>query len=143
MLTNVNILPVVVAALLHMIIGSLWYSQRFFGKPWMKLMGIKCDTEEDMAVLKKESKGMGKMYALAFVGSLLMAYTLSSLISLTRMRTIVEIMELAFWCWLGFVAVTTFANKLFTKKPLKLWAIDYGYPLVSLILMAILFTFWR
>ena|SRR3989344_3605732 len=143
MLANVNYLPVIVAALIHMAIGFVWYSPRFFGNTWAKLMGWPLEAKEDKGTGKEQKKGMFQTYTLSFLSALIMAYMLSSLIALTRMRAIFETMELAALIWLGFVATTTFTNSLFTGKSKKLWLIDYGYVLVSLIIMSILFTFWR
>lgn len=60
---HINYLAVLVAAVLNMAIGALWYSPVLFAKPWMKAIG-------------KSMKDMGKPgpgYALTTLGSLVMA----------------------------------------------------------------------
>jgi len=45
--------------------------------------------------------------------------------------------------WLGFVATTHAANCLFEGRPFRLFSINTGYPLVSLVLMGPLLGAWR
>lgn len=47
---NINYLAVLIAAIVSMIVGGLWYSPILFGKMWTKAMGW---NEETM----KEKKG--------------------------------------------------------------------------------------
>jgi hypothetical protein len=56
---EINYLAVLVAALVSMVIGGLWYSPLLFGNIWMKLSGI---TQKDVEKAKKQGmmKSMGK-----------------------------------------------------------------------------------
>ena len=40
MALEVNYLAVLVAAIVNMVVGALWYSPLLFGKAWMKLTGF-------------------------------------------------------------------------------------------------------
>lgn len=64
---DVNWLAVVVAALIPMALGALWYSPRLFARPWLAATGR---TVEDVS-------GAGLGYALSAVGALLGATVLS------------------------------------------------------------------
>lgn len=44
---NVNYLPIVVAAVVSMVLGGLWYSPLLFGKIWMNLQGLKMSDMEN------------------------------------------------------------------------------------------------
>jgi hypothetical protein len=46
--------------------------------------------------------------------------------------------ELAFWCWLGFVAPTMLGMVLWEMKPIKYYAMVAGYWLVAFIMMAVI-----
>ena len=50
---------------------------------------------------------------------------------------------IAIMCWVGFVATSSFANALFSQKPLALWAIDSGFNLVSYIAAGAILGAWR
>jgi len=39
---------IIYAAIANMVIGMLWYSTFLFGKPWMKLVGLKKDYKPKM-----------------------------------------------------------------------------------------------
>jgi len=65
----INYLAVLVAALIPMAVGALWYSPALFAKKWMALVG---KTEEEM----KNVNPM-KAYGISFLTSLIMAYVLA------------------------------------------------------------------
>lgn len=131
----INLLTVLVAALINMVIGALWYSPVLFAKPWMKLIGKK---EADMNM-----KGAQKYYLITFVGALVMAYILAHFIIYTNSMNWMKGAQTGFWVWLGFVATTQLPDYLFAGRPLKLYAINSGYYFVSLLLMGALLAVWR
>ncbi len=129
----VNYLSVIVAAVASMVTGSLWYGP-VFGKPWMKEMGLskaKIDAEK--------KQGMEMSYGLMFVGSLVMAWVLAHAIEFagTYMGSVDVSAGLmaGFFNWLGFVAPVTLGSVLWEGKSWKLWQINNGYYLVTLLLM--------
>lgn len=136
----INYVAVVAASVIAIIIGSLWYGP-VFGKPWMKLMGIKPETVD------KKQKGMGKTYALMALGTFVMAYVLAhvSEYSMTYTKTYGVPGGLAngFWVWLGFVAPVHMGAQLWEKKPWSLFLINAGYHLVSLLTMGSILAIWR
>jgi hypothetical protein len=49
----------------------------------------------------------------------------------------------AFMLWLGFVAPTSLANKLFAGHGFKVWAVDAGNHLVNFLLFGAILGTWR
>lgn len=133
----INYLAVVVAALASMVVGSLWYSPAVFGKLWMKLSG---KTEKEMEAAKK--KGMGKLYALAFLSSLLMAYVLAHFVDYMGAITFTAGMQTGFWLWLGFIATVSFGMVLWDGKDIRLYLLLNGHELLSLLLMGGILAVW-
>lgn len=135
---DVNYLAVVVAAIAYMALGFFWYSPAGFGKPWMKLVGM---TEEHM---KNAGKGMQKTYAISFVAALLMAYVLGVFVDLAEASTVAAGVQVGFWAWVGFVATTGANEFLFAvkPKPWKLYWINQGYLLVSLLVAGAILAVW-
>ncbi len=129
----VNYLAVFAAAVASMVIGMLWYSPILLGKPWMKEMNI------DPKKMDK-SKTM-KSYAGSFVAALVMAFVLTHFMQLTGSTQLMTGFQTAFWAWLGFVATTMITSVLFDNKSMKLFAINCGYQLVSLLAMAAVFVY--
>jgi hypothetical protein len=132
---EVNILTIIIAAVVAMAVGFLWYSPMLFGKQWMMLMGYTAESME------KAKKSMGKMYAISFVLSLVTAYVLSHVMTLSENFFNYGMLETgvmtAFWMWLGFVMPVQATDALFGGKRKKLVAINTGYQLASLVVMGI------
>lgn len=131
---EVNYLAVLLSGVAMMALGFLWYGP-LFGKPWMKLKGYSAEE------LKKEQKQMGKYYGLSFLLSLVTAYVLSHVMAMStnffhEPALTTGIMS-AFWMWLGFVMPVQATNTIFGEKKWKLFGIDTGYQLVSLLVMGI------
>ncbi len=131
----VDLFAVVLAALLNMAIGMLWYSPLLFGKEWMELSGR---SERE---LKQAKKGMWKTYSASFIMGFVMAYVLAMFIEIFKARLTIEAMQIAFMAWLGFVATTIANDFLYSGKPMKLYWINAGYYAVSLIAMGMV-LFW-
>ncbi len=133
---EVNYLAVLIAAVVSMAIGFLWYGPVLFGKPWMKLRGY---TDES---LKKAQAEMGKLYGLSFVLALVTAYILSHMMTLSQefynYPVIQTGLTTAFFVWLGFMMPVQATATIFGDKKWKLFAIDTGYQLASLLVMGLI-----
>ena len=130
MLFEVSYLAVLVAAVVGMIIGALWYSPLLFGKAWMKLMKL---TEKDMK--KAKEKGMTKNFAIAFAAVLVMAYVLAYVIDIANVGNIGDGVVVGFWLWLGFVATSMLNSVLWEGKPSNLYFINITHYFVVLLVM--------
>ena len=133
---EINYLAVLLAAVVYMIVGSLWYSPLLFAKPWMKLLGISKDKMGN-------PDSLPKLLIISFVCGLVMAYVLSHVINAFQATNAVDGAMGGFWMWLGFVATYGLVNTLYAGKPLKLFYIDTGYYLVSLVLMGMVIAAMR
>lgn len=139
-LVPVNYLAVLVAAVVSMVTGFLWYGP-LFGKSWAKLKGFTHEKQE------KAKKTMTQSYAAMFVLSLIMAYVLFHLIwyAAPGSYTLFIALKTAGWAWIGFVAPVMLSNYLFSPdtKSIYLYYIEAGNYLVSLLAMATVFYFIR
>lgn len=131
----VNYLAVLVAAIVSMIVGGLWYSPLLFANIWMKELG---KTEKDKSQMQKEApKAMAGM----FIGSLVMAYVLA--VFAYPLITFVDGMLLGFWMWLGFVMPAYLAMTLFESRKWSLFFISTGYYLVILVITGGILAAWN
>ena len=133
---SASLLSILIASVASMVLGFLWYSPALFGNAWMKLKGF------TRASLKDAQKKMGPMYALSWVGGLVMAWILSMIISLVGVVDTMGAAQVAFWMWLGFVAPVQMTGVIFGSKEWKLFAIDTSYQLASLIAMGVIISLW-
>ena len=118
-------LVILIAAVLNLAIGFIWYSKWLFGPVWHKLSGIK---EKDC-----------KMNSMAFVWSFLVALVIAFFLDMFEAHlgviTVSDGMFVGFSIWLGFVATTHISSVIWGKKPFKLFAIHTGRDLLSLLVM--------
>lgn len=132
---EVNFLAVIAAGVVSMTLGFLWYSPMVLGKLWMKEKGM---TPES---LKKEQKQMGKYYGISFLVSLITAYVLSHVMILSssffQYTALQTGLSSALWMWLGFIMPVQLTNTIFGEKNWKLFKIDTGYQLVSILSMGV------
>lgn len=137
----INYVAVFAAAVINMVIGYIWYGP-LFGKQWIQESGL---SKEQLADSQK--KGMAMQYGLMFVGALVMAYVLSHAIVFAG--TYLQVFGVSgglmsgFFNWIGFVAPVTLVSVLWEGKSWKLWGLNNGYYLVSLLLMGALLSLWR
>lgn len=137
----INYLAVVIAAVASMVLGFLWYGP-LFGKQWAKLMGW---SEKDMATMKAKG-GMGKLYFIQALGSLIMSYVLAHALifagKYTNTSGISAGLMVGFFNWLGFIAPVTLGSVLWEGKSWKLWFLNNAYYLVTLSVMGVILSYW-
>ena len=138
-----NYLAVLAAAIAGMVLGYLWYGP-LFGADWTALMGWKPDAAQKLMAQNK--KKMMTNYTLMFVGLLLMAFTLSHLVSLLNLYSgftgVVAGLEGAFMSWFGFVLPASLGAILWEGRHWRLWVLNSGYYLIILLVMGIILGAW-
>ena len=136
----VNYWAVIVGAVVSFVLGGLWYGP-IFGKKWMAMMKF---TPESMASAK--AKGMGKSYAMMFIGSLVMSYVLFHFIAyavgFSQQGGAMVGAVGGFWAWLGFIVPVTMGSVLWEGRSWSLWIINAGYYLVGLVLVGAILAAW-
>ncbi len=132
---DINWWAVIVAALVNMVVGSIWYSKGAFGKEWAKLTGRKLE----------QMSGGGSGYAVAAVGALLQSWILAHFVVYASGGTLAFWRGLVtgFWIWVAFVAVVSAVHLVFEGRSWMLWKINAGYFLVVLLINGGLLAAWR
>ena len=133
---DINYIAVVGAAVAAMVIGFLWYGP-LFGKQWMKLMNF-----DKKKIDEAKRKGMGKIYALTFLSSLIMSYILAHFVDYVQAATFVDGAIAGIWLWLGFIVTVQIGSVLWEGKPLKLYVINTMHYLVALTVMGGILAVW-
>ena len=129
-----NYLAVLIAAVESMFLGYLWYGP-VFGKAWMKEMGL------TKGKMDGKSAEMNKLYMIQAVGSIFMAFVLAHALvfasAYLNESGISAGIQTGFWNWLGFIAPVTLGSVLWEGKSWKLWILNNGYYLTTLVIMAV------
>lgn len=139
MAPHINYWAVIVAAIVNMILGFLWYSKSGFGKAWSAMVGVNMEAKPD-------SGKMAKSMVFMLVGSFLMAWVLDHALIFGNAYLgtggLVSGIQVGFFNWLGFIAPVTLGVVLWENKPWKLWFINAAYYLVALCLMGMILAKW-
>lgn len=117
---------VVIAAVVNMIIGWIWYSKWLFGPAWAKLSKHS----------EKEMKGSGVTVFYGFLISLVTAYFLAFFGGYLGVTSVTDGMYVGFLFWLGFVATTQISSVVWCKKPFNLFVLNTAYKLLSFLVMS-------
>ena len=137
---QINWLAILVAVVANFILGFLWYTP-LFGKVWGKEMGMDMTQKPDPKVMMK---GMAFMV----IGNFFLAYVLSHNIAawsyvpgMDEMSKISNVFSTAFFTWLGFYVPYHLGAIVWESRSWKLFFINTGYALVSLVLVASIIIF--
>lgn len=140
MQVNINFWAILVAALIEMGIGALWYSPVLFAKVWMRAMG---KSETELHAMGSASKG----YIGSLIAALISAYILAHFVvygaSFTGDYSAWGGAMAGFWAWLGFTAATSISSVLFEGRKWSLFLINSGYYLASFVVMGSLLAVWN
>src|SRR5260221_5393038 len=134
-----NYLAIIVAAIVNVIIGSLWYSPALFAKPWAKAAGMK---KEDM---EKGYKMGASMYVAPLITALISSFILAWFIKALNVMSLMSGLQIGFLGWLGFTTTAQVLNSwVFSGgKPKELYIINTTYHLVVFCVMGAILGAWR
>jgi hypothetical protein len=123
---------IIVAALVPMVLGVLWYSPALFAEPWMRAVGR----------TREELTGAAVGYMLSAVAALLMSYTLARIVRWAEVDDLWNGALVGLLAWVGFVATVLAVTTYFGGRPRALWVINAGYQLVALVVVGAIHGVW-
>jgi hypothetical protein len=140
-----NYLALLIATVAGFFLSFIWYSA-LFGKAWAKEMGF--DPDE-----KPPTAAMVKSLLLTILGVFLMAMVLSNNIAawtpstwgsaLTPLPPYAQALQAAVFTWMGYYLSNLLMGIAWEKRSWKLFAIDAGYYLALLLLVAFTIVYMR
>ncbi|MBK8503446.1 MAG: DUF1761 domain-containing protein [Saprospiraceae bacterium] len=139
---GINFTAVLVAVVINFVLGFIWYTP-LFGKAWGKEMGYDPN-------LKPEKSDMMKGMLFMLIGNFLFAYVFAHNIAawtfvpgMAEMSPVTSALNAAIFTWLGFYVPGELGATVWEKKSWKLFGINTGYHLASLLVVALILTHWR
>jgi hypothetical protein len=129
-LSNINLVAVLVAGIIHMVIGLIWFMPGIFGKQWMELT-------------KQEMKPARQWIPAGIVGHQVMALVLAVVVYLANATTIIEGAIVGSLLWIGFVVTLETGELIWEKIPFKLFAIRIGNHFLGLGISGAILAVWR
>lgn len=133
---EVNLLAVLVAGMVPMIVGSLWYGP-LFGKRWMALMEM---TPEEI----QEGFNPVRAYGVSFLLALVTAFVLAQLIAEAGGGDSGMVgVHVALMALVGFVLPVANQSVTFEKRKPGLAWLNVAYNGVALLAQALVIALWR
>jgi hypothetical protein len=132
-MSTLNIWAVIVAAISTFVVGWMWYGP-LFGKQWMSLVGL---TEE-----KIREGNMVKIFGLAFIFELVMAYNLAMFLNDASIDWKMGALY-GFLTGFGWIFLAIGVQSLFERRSWKYIFINGGYWAVSFTVMGIILGAWK
>lgn len=129
---DINWIAIIVAAIVPMVLGALWYSPVLFADPWMRAVGR---TREELG-----DASLG--YLLSAGAAFLTSYVLARIMRWAEVDDLWNGAFVGFTVWVGFVATVLGVTTYFSGRPRTLWLINAGYQLVALVLMGAILGAW-
>jgi hypothetical protein len=130
----INVWGTGAAVLAGWVVAGLWYSPLLFIRPWAEMSGV--GGAEFRA-------GLPRAIAVDLASFAVMALILDQVLQAWGAFTIVSAALSTFLLWLGFVAVTLLHSVTYEHRPLRYYAINAGYRLVSMTVMGVVLSMLR
>lgn len=131
---DINIWAVLLATIVTMVLGSIWYSPKVFYGPWSRLVALNPEVQKN---------SMGKAMGVMFVAAFITNYVLAHVVAYTKADSVLEGLQTGFWMWLGFVGAISIGEFIFAQRSMKLWFITNGYNLINLLLAGMILAVIR
>lgn len=132
-MSDLNYLAILASAITSFMIGGLWYSPALFSKIWQRETHLSDDNIK--------SANMPRIFSLAFLASLVIAFCLAAFIGTDA--GVGEGALYGFLAGIGWVAMAMGINDLFEQRSLKLYLINAGYHTVSFTAMGAILGLWH
>jgi len=126
----INYLAVLVAWIVHIVMGLIWFRPELFGNEWSKLTG-------------KELKPAKKWLIPGLIGHLLMILILVILIKLANANTGFGGMVIGLLTWIGFVVPMESGELVWEKIPFRLFLLRTGNQLVGIAVSGFILGAWQ
>jgi hypothetical protein len=131
---NLNWFAVVTAAAAGMLVSAAWYSDKLFGKTWMKAVGLK----------KKDTEKPGVTLALviSFITLLVSSAALAVLVDVLMVTGALNGVLLGVLVGFGFMVMNSGMHKLYEQRPFTLFAITAVGDLLTLAAIGAILAVW-
>ena len=132
---EVTFFPVLLAGVVAVVLGHVWYHPRVFGGAWMRMTGVTPEMAE---------RGQVRMVLHTFVAllaAMVAAYVMNYFGIAWGVYDWIGALELAVWSWIGFVAPPMLGLVLWDHKPIRLYLINSLFWLVVFMAMALALVF--
>jgi hypothetical protein len=126
-----NYSAIIVAAVVYMAVGFIWYSEWVLGRVWLKLMK---EVNPSQMIIG---------HVVTFILGVVLAYVLSYFLRHLHIHTFYYGAFVGFLAWLGFIVPSKMSTVVYGGRSYKLFLIEAGFYLVALVLMGGILGVWN
>ena len=132
---DINIWAVVVAWLINMAVGALWYSPKGFAKQWSTYTGID--------IMKIPTQQANKIIGFVALSALTQAFTLAFVLRSLNVTTAIDGLIAGLVLWFGLVTATMVGVTLYSKRSWGFLWLNSSYFLVVMTVNSVILAIWR
>ena len=138
---NLNYLAIFVASIAGFATGAIWFGPKTFFPVWWRLMGRK---PEEAA----GSGNVGLMFGLTYLGQLAMAFAAAVVLNFVIAGTdspnnLLIGLQVGLLLGVFVAAAASLSHRLFGGHGLKVWLIEVGNDIASILVMSLIISVWR
>jgi uncharacterized membrane protein (DUF485 family) len=131
-----NYLAIVVVVVVQAAAGALWYSPMIFGNPWMAALGT---TQEEI----RARGGQAWAIAVAVLASIVGTLVIASFVQTSGADSVGAGVVVGLMAGIGLVATAVGVHYVFEARPLKLFLINAGAPVLNLLIAGAVLGAWQ
>lgn len=136
MVPEINYWAVLLATLSSMVVGSIWYSMKVFGRRWAQLAKVDMDRGGSAVIPILVTLIVSFLTAWILAGSTYLAWEFyGGGYLLAALGTGVIL-------WAGFTAARFITHDAFEGRPTSLTVLNIAHELVTIVIMAIIIGVW-
>jgi UDP-N-acetylmuramyl pentapeptide phosphotransferase/UDP-N-acetylglucosamine-1-phosphate transferase len=128
--SEINLLAILVAWIIHIALGLIWFQPKLFGNEWSRLTG-------------KEMKPAPQWIIPAFLGHLVMILVLAVIINLTNSYTGLDGLIIGLLAWIGFIVPMETGELVWEKIPFRLFLLRIGNQLIGMAVSGLILGAWQ
>jgi len=133
--SGLNYWAILVAWLINLIVGSIWYSPAGFQKLWSRMSGVN--------MMKMPKSEANRAIVLVALSALLQSIVLAVVLNSMHIVTAEKGAEAGLMLWFGLTAITTIGNTLYSRLGLKFWWLNASLFLVVMVVNSVILAVWR
>lgn len=137
MVPEINYWAVILATVSTLVVGSIWYTPRVFGRYWMKATGVTMSGNRGEAVIP---------IVVSVIVSFVTAWVLAGAIFIAFRfydgTFFPDAVITAVILWAGFTATRFITHDAFDRRPNGLTILNIAHELVTVLVMAVIIGVW-
>jgi hypothetical protein len=137
MVPEINYWAVLLATASSLVVGSIWYTPKVFGRRWARLANVDMDRPGSTAVIP-----IVVTVIVSFITAWVLAGSTSIAWHFYEGGYLLAALGTAVILWAGFTAARFITHDAFEGRPSSLTVLNMAHELVTMVIMALIIGVW-